>query len=104
MSIEGARLGTYGKVGEFNNHPLYYLNQIGYNNYLFFKMDGETEFGQFNPAHTGHTIVYKLLTLVGDNPAITWLEVCFPYLLRLYQSIFSIEFTACKYEKPDLPG
>ena len=32
-------MGIYEKVGEFNNHPLYFLNQNGYNNYLYFKMD-----------------------------------------------------------------
>jgi hypothetical protein len=33
-------LGTYEKVGEFNNHPLYFLSQFGYKNSLYFRMDG----------------------------------------------------------------
>ncbi len=34
-------MGIYEKIGDFNNHPLYFLSQHGYKNYLYFKMDGK---------------------------------------------------------------
>ena len=58
-------MGIYEKVGEFNNHPLYFLNQNGYNNYLYFKMDGRIN--DINLVCSDYHLKFLALSIIGGG-------------------------------------
>ena len=40
QKTQGARLGEYKRIDEFNKHPVYHLSQFNYQSYLYFRMEG----------------------------------------------------------------